>query len=111
MIVIDAHKIYPSTVEKQVLLLNGVSECAVVDVCICDKIFLSCLYTGIMIDEIAARKQLEKNLMQYEIPKFFIHNNIIPRNINGKISKADVKRIVKERINEQMIANGRSKKE
>lgn len=111
MIIIDAHKIYPSTVEKQVLLLSGVSECAVVDACICDKTFLSCLYTGTLIDETAARKQLEKNLMKYEIPKFFIHNNEIPRNINGKILKTDVKRIVEKRINEQMIANCASKKE
>jgi len=110
MIIINAHKIYPSTVEKQILLCGEVSECVVVDVCIHDKTFLSCLYTGAIIDERAIKKQLSKYLLKYEIPKFFIHSNEIPRTLNGKISITDVRQIIEKRLNEQLNANCRSRK-
>ena len=107
VIVIDSHKIYPNAVERQVLMLDGISECVVIEGVFHNKKLLVCLYTGVQMDERKIRNKLVKCLPLYEIPKRFSFSNNIPRNANGKIIKEEVCYLRKKRLelNENIIFN------
>ena len=94
MIIIDSHKVYPKKIEKQILNCDFIKECAVTKITYMDGEFLVCLYTGKRNSEQEIEKKLRKLLPVYEIPRRFIWCDIIPRTLNGKISKADVKSII-----------------
>lgn len=87
----DAHKIYPSEIEKTMLDFSGISECAVVKVKYKNNEFIGCLYVGNYISEQEIRDMLKNRLPTYEIPRRFIQCGAIPRTLNGKISKADIR--------------------
>lgn len=93
VIIIDSHKIYPSEVEKQVLRIPSVTECAVVGIQIEDDIFLGCLYVGnAKIPDL--RRLLGDSIPAYEIPKLIAESNKIPKNRNGKIDKKEVCKVI-----------------
>jgi len=91
VIILDAHKIYPSEIEKIILDFIGISECVVVDVEYKDNVFIGCLYVGDDMSEQAIRDGLKSKLPPYEIPRRFIRCDVIPRTLNGKISKVEVR--------------------
>lgn len=93
VIIIDSHKIYPSEVEKQVLRIPSVTECAVVGIQIEDDIFLGCLYVGnAKIPDL--RRLLGDSIPAYEIPKLIAESNKIPKSRNGKIDKKEVCKVI-----------------
>lgn len=103
MIIINSHKVYPKKIEKQILNCDFVKECAVTKITYMDGEFLVCLYTGKRNSEQEIEKKLRKLLPVYEIPRRFIWCDIIPRTLNGKISKADVKSIIIHAIEKEKV--------
>lgn len=91
VIILDAHKIYPSEIEKAILDSTEIFECTVVKVGYKDSEFIGCLYVGSYISEQKVRDKLKNKLPTYEIPRRFIRSDVIPRTLNGKISKAGVR--------------------
>lgn len=98
VIVIDSHKVYPSSVERKILMLDEISECVVAEVIFHGKQLLVCLYTGIRADEIKIKNKLLKFLAPYEVPKCFIFSDKLPQNSNGKIIKKEVCRLIEEHL-------------
>lgn len=91
VIILDAHKIYPGEIEKAILDSTEFSECSVVKVEYKNNEFIGCLYVGDIITEQDIRDKLKNILPIYEIPRRFIRCDAIPRTLNEKISKADVR--------------------
>lgn len=91
VIIMDAHKIYPSEIEKTILDSTKISECVIVKVAYKNSELIGCLYVGDNISEQEIRGKLKNKLPTYEIPRRFIRCDVIPRTLNGKISKADVR--------------------
>ena len=87
VIIIDSHKIYPSDVEKQILKNTSISECIVVKFKDNGDEFIGCLYVG---KNEVEKERLNQVLMPYEIPRFFLKCESLPRTINGKISTKEV---------------------
>lgn len=94
VIIIDSHKIYPSDVEKQILLINYISECVVTLIRYNDNDIIGCVYICDREINFNIRKELNKTLMPYEIPQLFIRVTSIPHIQGGKISKQDIKQIL-----------------
>lgn len=91
VIILNAHKIYPSEIEKTIFDSTEISECVVVKVEYKANEFIGCLYTGNEIPEQEIRDKLKSKLPTYEIPRRFIWCDSIPCTSNGKILKTDVK--------------------
>lgn len=91
VIILDAHKIYPGEIEKAILNSAEISECSVAKVEYKNNEFIGCLYVGSVISEQTIRDKLKNMLPIYEMPRRFIRCDAIPRTLNGKISKADVR--------------------
>ena len=87
MIIIDSHKIYPSDVEKQIIMNTSVFDCVVVKQEFDGVDKLCCLYRG---DEPLTASKLTDYLPPYEIPKLFIKCESLPKTANGKISHSQV---------------------
>ena len=104
VIILDAHKIYSGEIEKSILELTEISECTVVKVECKNNEFVVCLYVGAVNSEQKIRDELKNKLPTYEIPRRFIRCEAIPRTLNGKISKADVRAKILSAIEmEQML--------
>lgn len=94
MIIIDAHKIYPSDVEKCICQHLQIEECMVTSICYDGKDLLCCLYVSKEEMQTSIINQLKNTLNIYEIPKVFIKTDNIPRTLNGKIShKSSIEKI------------------
>ena len=91
VIMLDAHKIYPVEIEKAILDSTEISDCVVVKANCKNGDFIACLYVGDDILGQTIRHVLKSKLPAYEIPQRFIRCDTIPRTLNGKISKVDVK--------------------
>ena len=91
VIIWEGHKIYPSEIERTILDSTEISDCVVVKVDRKDDDFIACLYVGDDILEPAIRYVLKNKLPAYEIPRRFIRCDAIPRTLNGKISKIEVR--------------------
>lgn len=91
VIILDAHKIYPVEIEKAILDSTEISDCVVVKANCKSGDFIACLYVGDDILGQTIRHVLKSKLPAYEIPQRFIRCDTIPRTLNGKISKVDVK--------------------
>lgn len=100
VIIIDSHKIYPSEVERKIIDNTPIRECVVVKEEINNNEFIACLYVGDCYDEKIIKEKLKEFLLPYEIPRRFIHCNAIPRTNNGKISKLQIKNIIKNAMME-----------
>lgn len=91
VIILDAHKIYPVEIEKAILDSTEISDCVVVKANCKNGDFIACLYVGDDILGQTIRHVLKSKLPAYEIPQRFIRCDTIPRTLNGKISKVDIK--------------------
>lgn len=98
MIVIGAHKIYPTEVERCIQLAADVRECVVAMVNFQGEDVLCCLYVSDEEMRADIKSILGASLMKYEIPKLFIRTNAIPKTRNGKISSKDVKETIKREL-------------
>lgn len=85
VIIIDSHKIYPSEVEKQILIYTDVDECVVLPIEKDGNVSIECVYTAQ--EELDIRKKLINVLMACEVPCYFRRVKEIPKTNNGKISR------------------------
>lgn len=93
VIILNAHKIYPSEVEQRILMYTEIIECVVSSFKRNGNTYIGCLYTAK--NEITNFKNiLMKILMPYEIPGYFLKCDEIPRTENGKISRLQAKKIL-----------------
>lgn len=101
VIIIDSHKVYPSEVEKRILEQNDVKECAVAKVEHNGNEFIGCLYVSEeKIDEVI-KSQLKAKLLTYEIPRFFVRCDELPRTKNGKVSMQEVQTRLEKHIEQE----------
>ena len=91
VIIIDSHKIYPSEIEKILLEQTSIEECAIVKIDINSYECLGCLYVGNKESDFEIKTILRKKLMIYEIPKYFVRCEDLPKNRNGKAIRSEVK--------------------
>ncbi len=98
MIVIGAHKIYPSEVERQIQVFSEVIECIVFMVNYCKEELLCCLYVSCKSIRTDIKKLLGTVLMKHEIPKLFVKIDVIPRTPNGKIDLKKSKQLIINRL-------------
>lgn len=98
VIIYNAYKIYPSEIEQVVLASTHISDCVVVNIKHNDNEFIGCLYVGVIASEQEIKNKLKNKLPIYEIPRRFIRHESIPRTLNGKISKADIRAIILDAI-------------
>lgn len=97
VIIIHAHKIYPSEIERVILECSAVKECAVAKVEINGNDCIGCLYAGDKEISGEINGQLKNRLLPYEIPRFFMRCDKLPRTKNGKIIVAEVRDILKKK--------------
>jgi len=72
VIIIDAHKVYPSEVEKKIIEQSNVKECAVAKVELNGNEFIGCLYASEKEINRGIKEKLKSKLLVYEIPRFFL---------------------------------------
>lgn len=101
VIIINAHKIYPAEVEKQVLAIKGVNECVVTEVEYNDTNIIGCLYVSETVSEKDIRAYLKVNLMSFEIPQVFVQMQAIPKTLNGKNSKKESRFLIEKYLNDK----------
>ena len=94
MIVVGAHKVYPSEVERQIQAVSAIHECIVTLVNFHNEDVLCCLYVSDEKIRGDIKNVLGTVLMKYEIPKLFIKTDTIPKTLNGKVSLNDVKETI-----------------
>lgn len=94
LIIIDSHKIYPSDVERAILMCDRVNECVVTKFDCNGNDILVCLYTGEKDSESIIREFLRDRLQTHEIPRRFIYCKSLPRTPNGKIASKEIKNII-----------------
>lgn len=95
LIIIDAHKIYPSQIEETISAYYGIHECSVVSVIHKNRHILCCIYVS-DIEYKNIRKTLAKFLLPYEIPQVYLRIDALPKTSNGKVSRSDVVTIIKD---------------
>lgn len=91
----NSHKIYPSELEKYILEQTSTKECIVAKIDINDKELIGCLYVGDEREEVI-KKTLMAKFMLHEIPNCFLRCDAIPKCLNGKVSKKDVKQKIQD---------------
>lgn len=91
VIILDSHKLYPCEIEKAILDTTEISECVVIKTEYKDSEFIGCLYVGKFVAEREIRNELKNKLPAYEIPRRFIQCDKIPRTLNGKVLKSEVR--------------------
>lgn len=100
LFIIDSHKIYPSEVERQILFIPGIWECAVIEIYYKDKILAACAYAGEYCSVFEFKRRLSCSLMPYEIPSIFMNLKELPKTITGKLDRENIRKIVTEYIEE-----------
>ena len=101
VIIIDSHKIYPSEVEKKIVEQSDVKECAVAKVELNGNEFIGCLYAGEKEIDRDIKEKLKSKLLAYEIPRFFLKCDALPRTKNGKISIREVQACLQKYISQE----------
>ena len=104
LIIINAHKICPSDVERVILENTMVTECIVTDYVITktNTVSLGCVYVSKTDLSVKDIRQLGKILSSYEIPRYYLRVKELPKNRNGKILRNEVaKQLVQGRTDEQ----------
>ena len=101
VIIIDSHKVYPSEVEKKIVEQSDVKECAVAKVELNGNEFIGCLYVSEKEIGRDIKEKLKSKLPAYEIPRFFLRCNALPRTKNGKISTREVQACLKKYISQE----------
>lgn len=101
VIIIDSHKVYPSEVEKQIVEQSEVKECAVAKVELNGNEFIGCLCVNEKEIDRDIKEKLKSKLLVYEIPRFFLRCDALPRTKNGKVSMREVQAYLKEYISQE----------
>ena len=101
VIIIDSHKVYPGEVEKQIAEQSDVKECAVAKVELNGNEFIGCLYASEKEIDIDIKEKLKSKLLVYEIPRFFLKCDALPRTKNGKVSTRKVQACLSKYINQE----------
>lgn len=97
LIIIGAHKIYPSEVERCVEAVSDIQECVVVPIQTKNEVYLCCIYVSGTPIQMDIRRALKTKLLNFEIPKLFLRVETLPKNQNGKIMASSIReRISKE---------------
>ena len=95
VIIINAHKIYPSEVEKQIIACSDIDECAVTMVEYNDNKVIGCLYAGGTEIDLNTKEKLNTVLMSHEIPRVFLKCESLPRTLTGKVLSDQVRAHIK----------------
>lgn len=90
VIICDAHKVYPSDVERLIMKNPSISDCAVNRCLLNGSEIVGCLYVSEAECVIDIVRWLKNKLLQYEIPKKFVRVKTIPRNSRGKVDRTKV---------------------
>ena len=94
LIIIDAHKIYPQTIEEIIRSYPGILDCFVSSISFHNKKELVCLYeTETSITESCLIEHCKNFLIGYEIPHLLFNTKIL-RNSNGKIDRQGNSRLI-----------------
>lgn len=101
VIIIDSHKVYPNEVEKQIVEQSDVKECAVAKVELNGNEFIGCLYVSEKEIDRDIKEKLKSKLLAYEIPRFFLKCDALPRTKNGKISIREVQACLQKYISQE----------
>lgn len=96
VIICEAHKVYPSDVEKLIMDDPAIIDCAVSKCLYNGSEVIGCLYVSDEECAINIVHRLKNMLMQYEIPKKFLMIESIPHNDRGKIDYKKVSDILSE---------------
>lgn len=101
VIIIDSHKVYPSEVEKKIIEQSCVKECAVAKIELNGNEFIGCLYASEKEIDRDVKEKLKLKLLVYEIPRFFLRCDALPKTQNGKISTREVQACLKEYMSQE----------
>ena len=101
MIIIGAHKIYPSEIENKICSIGNIQECLIAKIKIRDEDKLCCLYSSKNDIQSDIINILGKVLMKHEIPKKFVKIVSLPRTQNGKISRQLAKKILYKELSKE----------
>ena len=101
VVIIDSHKVYPSEVEKKIVEQSDVKECAVAKVELNGNEFIGCLYVSEKEIGRDIKEKLKSKLPAYEIPRFFLKCDALPRTKNGKISTREVQACLQKYISQE----------
>lgn len=96
MIIINAHKIYPTDIENCILKYCDVDNCAVVSVLYNNEYYLGCLYEA-KHERSNFVNKLSKFLLPHEIPKLYIKGQI-PKTSTGKINRVATKDFISNKL-------------
>ena len=102
LIIINGHKIYSGDVEKVIREYELIKDCVVISEPIeNNEYFMICLYELYDTNNFrlnALIKHCNNYLSLYEIPQKWLYLESIPRTLNNKISKADIKALLKSNL-------------
>lgn len=101
VIILDSHKIYPSEVQQQIIKNTSITECVVTSVEHKKNIFLGCLYTGAS-EEVGLIRKLRNVLLPYEVPRYFLKCESLPRTANGKVSFKEAAAILQSAFEKEL---------
>lgn len=90
VIICDAHKIYPTDMEKLILENSSVSDCAISRCTVNGKEMIGCLYVSNRDCTTEIIHSIKDRLAQYEIPKKYLKTEAIPHNNRGKVDRKAV---------------------
>lgn len=93
---IAAHKVYPSDVEKLIMEVPSILDCAVSRCTVNDAEVIGCLYVSDKDCTIDIVHRLRETLMQYDIPKKYLRVESIPHNSRGKVDRKEVSDFLSE---------------
>lgn len=96
VIICDAHKVYPSDVEKVILQDQSILDCAVSKCIVNDSEVIGCLYVSDKDCALDVVHRLQNTLVRYEIPKKYLRVETIPHNSRGKVNRKEVADILSE---------------
>lgn len=95
LIIINSHKIYPSTIEGIINKTPEIKNCCVRSY---KENVLTCFYETLDHNDIGTPvliKNCKKFLSSYEVPQEWIHLKELPKTLNGKINNNELKKIYK----------------
>ena len=90
VIICDAHKIYPTDVEKLILENPSISDCAVSRCAVNGTEMVGCLYVSNSDCVTEIVHGIKDRLAPYEIPKKYLRTEAIPHNSRGKVDRKAV---------------------
>ena len=90
VLICDAHKIYPTDVEKLILENPSISDCTVSRCTVNGTEMIGCLYVSNRDCVTEIVHGIKDRLAQYEIPKKYLRTEVIPHNHRGKVDRKAV---------------------